>query len=278
VSEYTTKPWSFEQDVRAYAELGVAAIEVVETKLDVQRLEEQFAMIAESGLRVSSVQAGVHGLFPTKLVPEPQAYRERARALRASIEKLAPYLPPGTPFVTITGAPPEGNVDGVLRIAWEEYAELARVADAHGMRLAFEPLNPSLMNIDTAVWSLGDAIGLVDAVNASAFGLCVDTWNIWQSPALDEVLAQAGDRIFLVQISDWRAPRALYDRVIPGAGEIPFEPFFLAVERAGYRGPYVLEIFSDESLPDSLWRRDLREVIRISKVRFELLASASATR
>jgi hypothetical protein len=34
VSEFTTNPWTFEQDVETYARLGVDTIEVCEAKLD----------------------------------------------------------------------------------------------------------------------------------------------------------------------------------------------------------------------------------------------------
>lgn len=274
VSQFTTKPWSFERDVREYAQLGVEAIEIVESKLDPERLSEQLAMVTAHRMFVASVQARIHGLFPTKLMPEPMNPADRVRALRGSIEKLAPYLPPGTPFVTITGASPDGDVARVLRTAREAYGELARVAEAHGMRLALEPLNPTLMNVDAVLWSLGDALALVEEVGHHALGLCVDSWNVWQSPNLHETIERAGDWVFLAQISDWRAPRGFYDRLIPGTGEIPLGGFIAALERAGYAGPYVVEIFSSESLPDSLWRGDLREVIRRSMEAFERLRGA----
>ena len=38
VSEFTTQPWTFEQDVENYARLGVQAIEVCEAKLDAGRI------------------------------------------------------------------------------------------------------------------------------------------------------------------------------------------------------------------------------------------------
>ncbi len=63
---------------------------------------------------------------------------------------------------------------------------------------------------------------------------------------------------------DWREPRDYYDRLIPGAGKIPLAAIVAAAERSGYRGPYVIEIFSSESLPDSLWRADLNTVLDAS--------------
>ena len=50
VSQFTTWPWSFEQDVENYARPGIETIEVCESKLDDGRAEEQLALV-ESCIR-----------------------------------------------------------------------------------------------------------------------------------------------------------------------------------------------------------------------------------
>jgi sugar phosphate isomerase/epimerase len=264
VSEFTTWPWPFEHDVAEYARHGVGFIEITEAKLHATEYAEQLASIAAAGLTVSSVQATIHGLYPTKLQPEPSAPRDRLRHIRTSIERIAPHVPPQTPFVVISGAPPGGDIATVIETAAREFRELAQFAQAHGVRIAFEPLNPSLMNVDSAVCSLDVGLDLVERVDHEAFGVCLDTWNIWQSRDLEPTIARAGQRIFLVQISDWREPRDYYDRVVPGTGKIPLAAIVAAAEHGDYRGPYVIEIFSSESLPDSLWRADLNTVLDAS--------------
>ena len=47
-------------------------------------------------------------------------------------------------------------------------------------------------------------------------------------------------------------------------GTISLPPLLRAVYEAGYRGPYVLEIFSRD-VPDSLWETDLDRVIADSR-------------
>ena len=61
VSQYTTYPLTFEQDVELYRKLGVDGVEVCEEKLSSDPVEarEQLAMLAESGLKVTSVQPRV---------------------------------------------------------------------------------------------------------------------------------------------------------------------------------------------------------------------------
>jgi sugar phosphate isomerase/epimerase len=132
------------------------------------------------------------------------------------------------------------------------------------MRIALEPLNPSLMNVDGAIWSLDEALDIVEEVDDSNCGVCVDTWNIWRNPHLDDAIRRAGDRIFLVQISDYRRPHTLYDRLVPGDGEIPLGEIVRTIHATGYARPYVVEIFSSESLADSLWKRNLDDVLDAS--------------
>ena len=56
ISEFTTMPWSFDEDVERYARLGVDTIEVVEAKLDDDRYVEQMQSIVAAGLSISGVQ------------------------------------------------------------------------------------------------------------------------------------------------------------------------------------------------------------------------------
>lgn len=277
VSEFTTWPWSFERDVERYAAHGIAAIEVCEFKLDKNDYAPQLQSIAAAGLTVSSVQSQVHSLFPDSLAGQPTAPGDRVRHIKAAIERIAPHVPERTPFVAITGAAPGGDTAHVYDTALEAFADLAEFAAKHRMRLAYEPLNPVLFNTDTALWGLDQALELVRRVGHEAFGLCVDTWNIFQTPGLHEVIRACGDRIFLVQISDWRRPRSGADRISLGEGEIDNEAIMRTIRETGYSGPYVLEIFSGESLPGSIWRSDLDAVLQknfqaFAKIGEEILA------
>jgi len=263
VSEFTTMPWTFEQDVEAYARLGVQAIEVCEAKLDPSRWQEQIALPAAHGLAVTSIQPAVRTLFPSKGQPEPLDIGERLARFRGTITRLAPAVPDAV-FVTNTGIPPDGNIQRVWDTAIPAYRELAAFAADHGGRVALEPLNASIVNIETAVWTLGQALEIVRAVGHDSFGICLDCWNVWQNANLLDAIKDSGDRIFVVQISDWRTPRSFEDRLIPGQGEIPLPAFLRAVREAGFVGAYSVEIFS-RGVPDALWEADLEQVIRDSR-------------
>ena len=267
ISQFTTHPWSFERDVEAYARLGAAAIEVCEVKLDPDKVPEQMKMIADAGLEITSVQPATRTLYPSKSQPEPKPIPERMARFRHTIEMLAPYTP-GVAYVTNTGIPPDGNVQEVLDTAAVQYRALADFAAEHGVKVALEPLNASIANIESAIWTLPQAMDVVQAVDRDNFGICLDCWNIWQNADLYHAVQQCGSKIFVVQVSDWRTPRSFMDRLVPGQGVIPLAPFLRAVHDAGFRGAYSVEIFS-QGVPDALWDGDLEQVIKDSKAGVE---------
>jgi len=121
---------------------------------------------------------------------------------------------------------------------------------------------------------LDKALDLVRRVGNENLGICVDTWNIFETPSLDETIRNCACRIFVVQISDWRRPRSGADSRSLGEGEIPNARIIETIRSTGYAGPYVLEIFSGESLPDSIWRGDLDATLRKNAQAFESLYGA----
>lgn len=263
ISEFTTWPWSFEQDVEQYARLGVDCIEVCEFKLDQSRIAQQLTLIGKHNLKISSVQPSVRTLFPSQSEPEPKDVGQRMARFRQTIENFG-QLAADVPFVTNTGIPPNGNIQEVLDTATREYRLVADFARERGARVALEPLNASIMNIESAIWTLQQGMRLVEAVDRPNFGICLDAWNIWQNADILETIKACGESIFVVQLSDWRTPRSYQDRLIPGKGEIPLPSLLRAIQESGYRGPYVVEIFSG-NVPDSLWKGDLDRVITESR-------------
>ncbi len=262
ISEFTTWPWSFDQDVERYARLGVDTIEVCEFKLDDKNIDRQLRLIAQHGLAISSVQPSIRTLFPSQSQPEPKDLGERMSLFGQTIERFG-AMAVDVPFVTNTGIPPNGNIQEVLDTAKRAYRTVADAAAQYGALVALEPLNSAIMNVESAIWTLHQGMNLVEAVDRPNFGLCLDLWNVWQNANIVEAIRATGDRTFIVQLSDWRTPRSYQDRLIVGQGEIPLPRLLRAIHESSYRGPYVVEIFSGD-VPDSLWKGDLSAVIRAS--------------
>ncbi len=259
ISEFTTMPWSFDHDLMRYAAHGAGAIEVVEAKLDDKSYAEQLAAIGAAGLIISGVQPRVRTFFASRMTPEPTSLADRTAALRGTIERLGRFAP-GAPFITNTGAHPRGDMAEAMRIVATQLRLLAPIAADHGVRLALEPLNPTSVNAESAIWTIDQALTVIEDAGRDEVGLCLDYWNIWQNAAVEAAIARAGDRIFTVQASDWRVPQSFADRVVPGDGAIPLASLIAATHKAGFRGAYVTEIFSLD-VADSLYAADLDAVV-----------------
>jgi sugar phosphate isomerase/epimerase len=101
-----------------------------------------------------------------------------------------------------------------------------------------------------------------------------DVWHLWNTPYGDE-LPRLIDRVVGVHVSDYRDPtRGWLDRVLPGDGVADVSTALAAVERAGWTGPYDLEIFSDDgtfgdAYPDSLWALPGAELARRGRAAFD---------
>ncbi len=273
VSEFTTMPWTFEEDVTRYAALCVDTIEVCEQKLDPARAAEQMAIVAEHGLTVCAVQPRVRTFFASRITPDPQSLAERVAMLRGSIERLARFAP-GAPFIVNTGAHPSGDMADAMRVVTRELARLAEVAADHGVKIALEPLNPTSVNVESAIWTVDQALDVIEGTGRGEIGLCLDYWNIWQNEGLDAAIARAGDRILSVQASDWRRPRSFADRIVPGDGAIPLGRLMRLTHAAGFRGACTVEIFSLD-VADSLYESDLGDVITRSRAGLEAAWAAT---
>lgn len=276
-SEFTTWPWSFKQDVEHYKKHGADCIEVCEFKFSHNDYGDQLKYVDRHGLTVASVQAKVHSVFVDSMAPTPKDSKDRVQAIKDAIELSAPHLPKGTPFIVITGAPPEGNMRKTVETTVEALKELGEFAAERDMKIAFEPLNPINVNTDTAVWGLDHGLDLVERVNHPAVGICIDSWNVWETPNLEAVIHRCGPRIAVVQLSDWKTPRSTADRYTLGEGEIPLARMIGAIRATGFDGPWVVEILSSLHLEGSLWKSDMDEVLRRNCEAFERLWNESGS-
>lgn len=275
-SEFTTWPWPFERDVERYAAHGASEIEICEFKLPHNDYAAYLETI-QGRITPCSVQMNVHSVFPDSMAARPELPSDRIESMKRSIHMTAPFVPQGTAFVVITGAPPDKDVRAAFDRTVEALKELGETAARYGMRIAFEPLSPVNIHTDTAVWGLDQGLELLERVGAvPSVGLCIDTWNVWQTCNLPAVVAQCADRIFLVQMSDWRRPRSTADRYSLGTGEIPLAELMRAIRATGYDGAWVVEILSSMHLDGSLWKGDLDELLAENRAAFERLWSDSA--
>lgn len=259
ISQITTLPASFEDDLRVYREAGAEGIGIWEIKLEEGREEEQLAALVESGLESTSAVPAVPSIAPIP-ISGPSDPAERVEAYCAGLRRLQPFEP--SAIVLLTGAGERSQiVDGLRTIAAE--------ARQLGLRIALEPYSRHDGEEWTIVSTIADAVGLIEEADvADDVGLLFDVWHLWDCDGLEEQLKAEFDRIAGVHVNDVREPtRSFADRVLPGDGVADVPRILAALDRAGWDGFYELEIFSDNgafgnSFPDSLWDVPAAELAR----------------
>jgi sugar phosphate isomerase/epimerase len=250
ISQITTLPSSFEDDLRVYREAGAQGIGIWEFKLEAGREDEQLAALRQSGLASTNAVPAVPSVAPIP-IPGPEDPAERVEAYCAGLRRLAPFAPSAVVLLTGAGGRP-AIVEGLRRIA----------AEAHelGLRIGLEPYSRHGGEDWTIVNTIPEAVELIEEAGvADDVGILFDVWHLWNSEELEDHIEAEIGRIAGVHVSDVReSTRCFADRLLPGDGVADLPGILAALDRAGWDGFYDLEIFSDNGafgtpLPDSLW-------------------------
>lgn len=261
----TTFHSTFEQDVAACREAGVAGLGIWEYKLFGARDAERAELLAEAGLTTTCCFPATPGVLPgAGLFSHPRDPETRLRMLRESIVRLAVYRPAAV--ICLAGPPDPNDPAESRRLVVHSLREAAKVAGDAGVRLALEVISPGTAG--SLAPTIPAALELIAAAGADGMGVLVDAWHSAAAPGTGEDIARYVDRVVGIQVCDRAAePRSWYDRAFPGTGVLPLAELVGAAHRAGYAGWYELELFSDDGTfghdyPDSLWRQPPADVLR----------------
>jgi sugar phosphate isomerase/epimerase len=272
ISAVTTLQASFAEDLEAYCAAGADGIGLWELKLPEGQDAESLELVEASGLEVTNCVPVVPSILPLPLLEGPSDPDERVEAICASIRRFAPFR--AQSLICLSGPvldrePTEARrtvVDGLRRIAAESRAS--------GVPVGLEPINRVGGEDWTIPTSIPEALELVEEAGGDGLGIMFDVWHLWGTERLlDDIAAHAG-RFTGVHVDDWREPtRSWADRVLPGDGIAPVGDILAALARAGWTGPYDLEIFSDDgtfgnAYDDSLWNVPAHELARRGREAF----------
>jgi sugar phosphate isomerase/epimerase len=258
---------TFEEDLGLIAASGATGISVSEEKIREGEDEELLRAFQASSLSASvciPTNIGPMPPQPPLIYDGPQDPDTRVELMCQSVRRLAPFEPDS--IVVITGSAEGRSLADATKIAVEGIREVAIVAKEEGTRLALEPCR--YVGFDGSfVRSLAGALELIDEIGQDNVGVCFDVYHLWdEEDGLERAEANA-QRVFGVQVNDWREPpRGFADRLIPGDGTIDLPGIFGALVRGGYTGWFDFELFSDDGrwgtdLPDSLWKLPPEELV-----------------
>jgi sugar phosphate isomerase/epimerase len=244
--------------LRVTREAGIESIGLWREPVAEVGLAGAAAMVADSGLRVSSLCRG--GFFTAA---DPTRRRAALEDNRRAIEETATLAAAGAPgsapvLVLVAGGLPDGDRDlpGARARAADAIAELVDDAAAAGVVLAIEPMHPIYAADRGVISTLGQALDVAERF--PTVGVVVDTFHVWWDPQLAEQLRRAGPRIAAYQVCDWITPLpadALLARGMMGDGHIDFAAVTRLVAEAGYAGDIEVEIFNQ-----AIWDADPLDV------------------
>lgn len=157
---------------------------------------------------------------------------DAAEALQAHHVKVGDFYQETTPMPRLIDA----------------FATLCAEAAARGTKVGFE-LMPFAM-----IQTLAASLKLVESAGASNGGICLDTWHIVKLKIPYDKLRQIPSKyIISVELNDgtFECPWSLHEdtvnhRRLCGQGEFDVKGFIAAVQDAGYRGPWGVEVLSEE--------------------------------
>ena len=270
LNQRTTASWSLPEAVQGCLDAGLGAIGVWREQLAEVGLDQACRLIADSGLRVSSLCRG--GFFTTA---DPDGAQAAEANNRTALEEAAALQ--AATLVLVPGGLPPGDKDlpAARYRAARAIERLVPYARDLGVRLGVEPMNPIYAADRGVISTLAQALDIAERFDPAEVGVVVDTFHLWWEPGIADAVRRAGDRIVSYQVCDWITPLpadTLLARGMMGDGHIDFPAFTRAVAAAGYTGDIEVEIFNAD-----LWAQPPAEVVATMAQRYRELVAPYLT-
>lgn len=237
-SEYS--PFDFKDRVQAIAKAGFKGMGIwhadLAHTLERRSLQEMKQILDDNGIKHIELEFLADWFLDGEQKKQSDIRKQllltAAEALGARHVKVGDFLRQKTPMPRLI----------------ESFAALCADAAKHGTRIIFE-LMPFAM-IDT----LQDALTMVSGAGAKNGGIGFDLWHIVKLHIPYEEVARVPPQYLLaVEINDgtFEAPWSLHEETINhrrlcGEGEFDVKGFVDCLQKAGYQGPWGIEVLSEE--------------------------------
>jgi 2-keto-myo-inositol isomerase len=246
----TTMKADLVTDIRVAALAGFDYVEIWSAKLrdylGSQTTAELKMLLESSGVKPYSINSIERITFrDADAHSELLSECERLCAIAAELE---------CPYIVVVPSPlPEGvGRRDTVEESVTTLGELGRIAERHGVGLAFEFLGQS----DCSVQTLELAAKIVGRVDRANVGLVIDSFHFYAGgSSIESIEALDPDRLFIFHINDAEdLPRDQLEdrhRLLPGLGILPLREITHALKHTGYDRVASVEIFRPE-----YWERD----------------------
>jgi L-ribulose-5-phosphate 3-epimerase len=244
-----------------FVEMSVDETDARLSRLNWSR-EQKLALInavADTGVKVPSMCLSAHRRFP--LGSEDDAVRQRGLDIMRNAIQFAQDV--GIRVIQLAGYDvyyQQANNETRRRFR-EGLKESVEMASRAQVTLAMEIMDYPLMN------SVSKALGYAHYLNNPWFQIYPDIGNLsaWDNDVPMELQAGMG-HIVAVHVKDTRP--GVFKNVPFGSGIVDFEQCFSTLKQSGYRGPYLIEMWSETA------EDPLAEVVKARDWVLERMANA----
>jgi sugar phosphate isomerase/epimerase len=251
------------------ASYGFEAVEVFATRShfdyhDPAAIDRLAGWLQETGLALH----GVHAPITSSLSPAGEwgpaisnavsDARARDAAVREADAALAIIrrIPAGV-FVLHLGTPTVQGGENNRAAAFRSAAEIGRLAEAAGTRLAVEVIPNDLSDARTLV---GLIEGELEGVNA---GICLDFGHAFLMGDVPDIIEAVSEHLITTHVHD--NDRTKDDHRVPFDGRIDWNSALMTMQKIGYDGTYLMELANTSTPADVLTKA------RTARQRFEKL-------
>jgi len=248
-----------EEAIRAYHKAGYDGIGLWYDQVRDFGVERTLALLQEVPLKVTHlIYAG-----PFNQTSE----KDYLTAREADREKLRVAGRLGADSVLAMTGPLNGlGQNEAFRQLERSLRDLAATAAECNVKIGLEPLHYVLKG-DSFIFTLTDAMDIIERINHPALGVFIDVYHIWHEPGLLETLKRTKGRIVGCHICDFRQlNRSIYDRVLMGDGVIPVRQILEALKEQGWDKWYDIEVFSEE-----LWQMEPGAFLKLAFEKYRRL-------
>jgi len=201
------------------------------------------ATLSSSSLVAGSLHAPFGGEMDIS-APDPRA-RKRAVARSKAVVVSASRIPAKAVVLHPGGAMRVGELPERYRAAATSLEEIGALAEDVGVELYVENM-VSAGAVDSVFCdTLPKLLHLVRSVKDHPPGICVDTGHAQITGRVAEEIEICGDTVKTTHISDNGGHRD--EHLPPGDGVVDWNSVFTSLQRVGYSGPMMLEVFGGEA-------------------------------
>lgn len=243
MNEVTTFRWSFEEDIENYRQAGYRSIGLWRHKLSDVNEEQAIDLLAESGLRVSSLSyAGGftgHG---------GATFREGIEDAHIAL-RLAAQVQSGC-LVIHPGGRNNHTSRHALRLLRTALDELLPAAEFYEVPLVLEPMHVACAASWTFLTDFEHVSDLVWEYNTPFLKLALDTYHFPWCESERSILPELAPLLGIVHLADRREPPSIdHERCPLGRGHLPLADIIASLIESGYTGTFDVRMMGTEIQP-----------------------------